>query len=416
LTYPLTPSSDHLALLYRLSQTFNSSLDLEEVLNQVLDEVIAVTHAERGFLMLHEPDGRPAFKIARGIDRATISEPSFQVSRGIIERVAQRGQPVLITDAQIDDQSSVYTSVMSLGLRSILCVPMHVKGKPIGLIYVDNRLRSGIFTQTDVELLSALAASAAIAIENARLYQIAFDKGQLEKEYSMARKIQEDILPRKIPSVPGWQLDAYWQPAQAVSGDFYDFMVFPDGRLGLAVGDVSGKGIPAALVMATTCTILRATAKQLISPAEVLAAVNSSILADIPENMFVTCLYAVLDPTSGNLQFANAGHVLPYLLTPFDLVELRTTGMPLGLLPEMTYDEKEASISAGDSLVLISDGMIEAHNPQRDMFGLERMRTELINTRGRIAAIEFLLGRLEEFTGCIGEQEDDVTFLTLQRL
>ncbi|MEK9164520.1 MAG: GAF domain-containing protein, partial [Chloroflexota bacterium] len=174
------PSADHLALLYRISQTFNSSLDLNEVLNQVMDEVIAVTRAERGFLVLREADGRLMFHAARGVNQQAIESPQFQISRGVVERVANDGQPILNADAQSDAQLAGRQSVMMLGLRSILCVPLQLKGKILGVIYVDSRLKVGIFGTNDLELLTAIAASAAVAIENARLYLLAVDKGKLE--------------------------------------------------------------------------------------------------------------------------------------------------------------------------------------------------------------------------------------------
>jgi len=206
-------------LLYRLSQTFNSSLDLSQVLNQVIDEVIAATRAERGFVMLSEPDGKLVFRAARGIDQQTIAEPGFQVSRGVVERVASKGQPMLTSDAQIDDRISMRTSVMSLGLRSVLCVPLKVKETTIGVIYVDNRLKAGIFAQADLDLMNAIAAIAAIAIENARLYQVAVEKGRMEQELQVAYKVQASLLPAALPQFPGWEFAARWHPAREVSGD-----------------------------------------------------------------------------------------------------------------------------------------------------------------------------------------------------
>ena len=166
-------SSDRLALLYRLSHTFNSSLDLDEVLNRVMDEVIAATRAERGFVMLREADEGLVFRVARGLDQSTIDEPEFQVSRSVVERVAQEGKPLLTGNAQLDDSFGTSTSIMMLGLRSILCVPLRVKGEVLGIIYVDNRLQAGMFGPDDLDLLAAIASSAAIAIENARLYAAA---------------------------------------------------------------------------------------------------------------------------------------------------------------------------------------------------------------------------------------------------
>jgi adenylate cyclase len=195
-----------LALLVRLAQAFNSSLDLDQVLGRVMDEVIAAVRAERGFVMLHEAGGRLAFRVARGIDQRTIEDPTFQISRGVLAQVAAEGRPVLTSDAQHDDRFSMRQSIVSLGLRSILCVPLVVRDQVTGVIYVDNRLHAGIFMPADLELLTAIASSAAIAIENARLYQAAVETGRLEREIQMARDLQAGLIPRETPHPTGWEI------------------------------------------------------------------------------------------------------------------------------------------------------------------------------------------------------------------
>jgi serine phosphatase RsbU (regulator of sigma subunit) len=241
------------------------------------------------------------------------------------------------------------------------------------------------------------------------------EKVKLEHELQVARRIQESILPRELPSPPGWQLACRWQPAQAVSGDYYDCLAFPDGSLGLLIADVSGKGVPAALVMATTRSILRAALHGDSQPGPLLARVNDLLYPDIPPNMFVTCFYALLESSTGRLRFANAGHPLPYLHASGATSELRATGMPLGLMPGMDYEEKEALFEPGASLLLYSDGCTEAHNPQGEMFGLERLRQFLAAHSAELDPIPFLLERLAAFTGPAWEQEDDITLISLRR-
>lgn len=265
----LHPTTGHLALLYRLSQTLNSSLDLDEVLSRVIDEVIAATHAERGFLVLRGVDGSLVFRAARELDQQRIEAPEFQISRGIVERVAREGQPILTSDAQDDIRLNLRQSVMALGLRSILCVPLQLKSRVTGVIYVDNRLQAGIFTQADLDLLDAIASNAAIAIENARLYQMAIAQGRLERELQMAREVQASLLPRAEPQIAGWEFAARWEPAREVAGDYYDFITaHPDGSVGIVIADVTDKGMPAALFMALTRSIVRAGA--LLVPAWLL--------------------------------------------------------------------------------------------------------------------------------------------------
>lgn len=247
----------------------------------------------------------------------------------------------------------------------------------------------------------------------------AVERAHLEHQLQVARLIQQTLLPKESPSLPGWQMSGHYQPAHAVGGDFYDFLPFEDGRLGLIIGDVTDKGVPAALLMATTRSLLRSVAQGVHSPGQVLQQVNELLGREIPPKMFVTCLYAILDPATGRLQYANAGHNLPYRSHPDNgrVAELRARGMPLGLMPGMSYEEKETTIEPGECIVFYSDGLVEAHNPQREMFGNPRLQTLLGNCADECPAlIQRLLLELETFTGRGWRQEDDVTLVTLQRV
>jgi serine phosphatase RsbU (regulator of sigma subunit)/predicted ester cyclase len=243
------------------------------------------------------------------------------------------------------------------------------------------------------------------------------ERERIEQELQVARRIQQELLPETIPELEGWRIAAYYGPAREVGGDFYDFLVFPDGRLGLVVGDATGHGMPAALVMATTRGMLRAVVQSLESPREVLARVNEALVADIPPSTFVTCFYGVLDPESGRLVYANAGHNLPCCRRQDGQVdELRARGMPLGLMPSISYEEKQTTLETGDSTLFYSDGLVETHNPQREMFGVPRLRklvAEQDAEEGSLAG--FLMDELRSFTGDRWEQEDDITLLTLRR-
>ena len=241
------------------------------------------------------------------------------------------------------------------------------------------------------------------------------ERARIEQEMQTARLIQLSLLPKEVPSLPGWQLATYYQPAREVGGDLYDFLTFADGRLGLVIGDVTDKGVPAALVMATTCSMLRAAALASDSPGDVLAQVNNLLYADTPERMFVTCFYAILEPASGKMRYANAGHDQPYQRTCGKVVELRASGMPLGLMPDMHYEEGEVQISHGDSILFYSDGLVEAHNEQREMLGFPRLQALLTEHKDGKSLIDHLLSDLKDFTGEGWEQEDDVTLMTLQR-
>src|SRR5215211_3031251 len=248
--------------------------------------------------------------------------------------------------------------------------------------------------------------------------QQAQERERIEQELRVARLIQQTLLPKHVPDRPGYEVAAYYQPAREVGGDFYDFLDLDDGRLGLVVGDVTDKGVPAALVMATTRTMLRASAQRYDSPGAVLRQVNDVLVPDIPPNMFVTCLYAILDPRTGRLRYANAGHDLPYRRSSSagGAEELRATGMPLGLLPGMDYEEKEIVLERGDSVLFYSDGLVEAHDPEREMFGFPRLQGLVgAHRSGGQEMVNFLLSELSRFTGGDWEQEDDITLVTLER-
>jgi serine phosphatase RsbU (regulator of sigma subunit) len=237
----------------------------------------------------------------------------------------------------------------------------------------------------------------------------------IEQELRVAHRIQQQFLPHVLPKLAGWEIAALYRPARAVGGDFYDFIELPGGRIGIAIGDVTDKGVPAALGMATTHAVLRAEAPRLLAPGEVLQRANELLVGELPAAMFVTCLYAVLDPATGRLDFANAGHCLPYLTANGKVTELHATGMPLGLMPGMRYDEAEQLIGDGGQLLLHSDGLTEAHGPGRVMFGLPRLVDLLGNADGD-GVIDRLLAGLADFTGPAWEQEDDITLVTLQRV
>jgi serine phosphatase RsbU (regulator of sigma subunit)/anti-sigma regulatory factor (Ser/Thr protein kinase) len=315
-------------------------------------------------------------------------------------------------------ESPALDSLREAGVK--LIAPLAGQGELIGLLNLGPRRSEQEYTTDDRKLLGDLATQAAPAVRVAQLVrqqQIeAQARERLEQELRVARVVQQTLLPKELPDLAGWQVAAYWQPAQAVSGDFYDFINLPDGNLGIVEADVTGKGVPAALVMASARGILRVAAEQdPASPGKVLAHVNELLCPDIPPSMFVTCLYGVLNPHTGRFVFANAGHNLPAKCTVDAVVELRATGMPLGLLPGMTYDEYEGTLELGESILIYSDGLVEAHNPQGEMFGFPRLRTMACGLGSGAELIEHLRGALADFTGPGWEQEDDVTFVTLER-
>src|SRR5215218_3590592 len=244
--------------------------------------------------------------------------------------------------------------------------------------------------------------------------QLSLMRQSTEQELRLARSIQRASLPEEVPTLEGWQISPFYRPAREVGGDFYDFFELEDGRLGLVVGDATGHGVPAALVMASARSMLRAVAQASDSPGDVLRRVNDPLATDIPPNMFVTCFNAILDPENGSLTYANAGHDLPYLWQSGECEELRARGMPLGLMPGMGYEEKQTILEAGEAALLYSDGLVEAHDPKGEMFGFPRVRAHVAEHGEQRSLGDFLLEELHTFVGENWEQEDDITLLTLR--
>ena len=301
-----------------------------------------------------------------------------------------------------------------------IAVPLVSQGELVGLLNLGPRLSEQDYSTDDRGLLNTLATQSAPAVRVAQLVRDqqtqARANERIQHELRVAQLIQKTLLPKDLPALPGWQVTAYYQAARQVGGDFYDFIYFDDGRLGLVIGDVTDKGVPAALLMATTRSVLRAIAQRLVAPGQVLERVNEVLYPDIPPKMFVTCLYALLDPDSGQLQFANAGHDLPYHRhTTGEVTELRATGMPLGLMPGMHYEEKEVWLAPGEIILFHSDGIVEAHNEHREMFGFPRLMRLVGEHEEDKTLKEFVLDDLAAFTGADWEQEDDITMVTLQR-
>ncbi len=315
-------------------------------------------------------------------------------------------------------ESPTLKELKAAGIK--LTIPLVSQGELVGLINLGGRLSEQDYSSYDKGLLSSLATQAAPALRVAQMVleqqAQARERERIEQELAVARLIQQTLLPKDLPNLPDWHLTTFYQPARAVGGDFYDFIQYEDGRLGLVVGDVTDKGVPAALVMATTRSILRSAAQEELSPGKVLERANDLLFPDIPPRMFVTCFYAVLDPRSGHLHYANAGHDLPYRWHAGEVAELRATGMPLGLMPGMQYEEKEVTLAHGESVLLYSDGLVEAHNSSRAMFGFPRLIALLSAYQGEESAINYLRNDLASFTGEGWEQEDDITLVTLRRM
>ncbi len=313
-------------------------------------------------------------------------------------------------------ESAALDQLRAAGIR--LMIPLVNQGELVGMLQLGNRLSDQEYSSDDFRLLNNLAPQAAAALRVAQLaYQQQVEarrRERIEQELRVGGIIQQTLLPKEIPSIEGWQLATHWQPARSVGGDFYDFVPLSDGRLMITIGDVTDKGVPAALVMASTRTVLRGAAERLVSPGEILRRANDVLHPDMPPKMFVTCLCAVLELRTGRMQYANAGHNAAQQRTKDGVVELRARGMPLGLMPGMDYEVKETVLAQGDTVLMYSDGLVEAHNPEREMFGMKRLQALLDEHPGGDTLIGYLRDALFAFTGADWEQEDDVTLVVVE--
>src|SRR3712207_3027913 len=343
---PVSSEEEKNMALVRRFQEAEANADLD-----MLDELLAPDFVDHSLLEGQEP-GREGYK------------------RQLAEQHAALSDVRCIIEDQLAKEDKVVTR---LTLRSI-----HDRGEYRGLMPRHKEVEVTAMTihrivgGKIVEEWSEGSGSAEIA--QAHLEQEVRERERVEQDLRVARSIQQASLPKEVPTLEGWQIAPYYQPAREVGGDFYDFHLLPEDRLGLVVGDATGKGVPAALVMSTTCGMLRLAAQSHSSPGQMLRGVNEVLFPNIPTNMFVTCFYAILDPTSGHLVYANAGHDLPYLHRNGDAEELRARGMPLGLMPGMGYEEKETILHSGEAALLYSDGLVEAHDPAGEMFGFPRLK------------------------------------------
>lgn len=358
----------------------------------VIDELLSPDFADRGLLPGQGPT-REDFKRA-----VTEILDAFSVIRFSIEE-------------QIAEGDTVVTKYRE---RSI------IRGAFVGLPPTGTEENfEGIYIHrlSDGKIIEEWSQANTLHTTLERLEQEMRERERVEQELGVARRIQHALLPENLPKLEGWKVAHHYQPAREVGGDFYDFLRLEDGRVGLVIGDVSGKGIAAALVMANTQSVLRAVTQRAgITPGQALEEANEVLFTYLPPNMFVTCFYAVLEPGEGRLRYANAGHSLPYGWYEATATELRARGMPLGLMPGMGYEEREWVLAPGDGMLLYSDGLIEAHDPRHEMFGTPRMEGFVSEHRDGATMIGSLLAELKQFTGEEWEQEDDITLLALQRL
>ena len=365
--------SDLLALISKVGVALLASVTLNETLEQIVALVFEAVPADRCMIMMRD-EKNPELKVAVARLRDRVGEVGeIRISRSVIDEVVANGKSVLTSDAQADPRFAGGT-VMLQGVRSVLAVPLGVGNNVFGIIYADSPLAEGRFTEDHLKVLTTLASVAAIRVENARLTEEQMERERLEREQQVASEIQQRFLPATAPIVTGYELQGISFPCYEIGGDYYDFIQRDDGRLVVALGDVSGKGTAAALLMSSLHAAVHAQADIHDSLVKTISAVNRYLVDSIPANRFVTLFYAELDPHSGALSFLNAGHNPPLIVhTGGTMEQLASGGLPLGIMSNADFREGRTKLYPGDVLVIYSDGVSEATNPNGEEFGPTRL-------------------------------------------
>jgi sigma-B regulation protein RsbU (phosphoserine phosphatase) len=416
---------DTLSMITRVSLTLLSPLSLDETLRQVLECVFEVVEAERGYVMLLETDSekkesRPelvckASRYRSGEGRDETEE--VEISQSISEQVLREGRSVLTSDARHDPRFQERQSIVLGGVRSVMAVPLAVEKRVSGMIYVDNLLNINRFTERDLQLLTLIAGVAAIRIENMSLLELQEEQRRLANELEVASEIQLSLHPAVPPTIPGYDLDGCSFPCYEVGGDYYDFIGKSDGRHVVALGDVSGKGTGAALLMSSVHAAVRAHTRTRLSAAEVVAEINHYICDNSPANRYVTLFYSELDPRTNELTYINAGHNAPVLVRASgEVTRLDIGGFPVGITPAAVYGEGWVGLEPGDALVIFSDGATESQNEEGDEFGEPRMIEVVRKNRHRSAA--GIRDRIDEaLAKFVGKAKaiDDLTLVIVKR-
>ena len=413
-----------LAALLDGLRALGSAKVLDHVLALVLDSAIAITDADRGFLMLLSPEGELEFKLGRGRDRSTLPGNRFETSRKIPEQVFESGQPRLVADLLDDALGDSHQGTVALGIRNVACVPLKllqyveaaddvVEDRRIGVLYLDSRVKGSLRSKSTQLALETLAAEAAVAIENARLYRESQEKARLDQELRTAHEFQQALLPKAAPVKSYFEAAAAMVPCRSIGGDFYEYLELEDGAFGFTLGDVAGKGAPAGLLGARVQEIFAAQAAP--HPSTTVTRINDVLMRRALESRFVTLLYGVLAP-DGQLTYCNAGHNPPLLLGGDSVRRLDKGGTLLGLFDDATFEEECVWLRPGDALIVFSDGISEALNGAGEEFGDVRILdcvSAIPPWTDPRTVIDTLFSRVREFT--VGEpQSDDMTTLVVR--
>ncbi len=408
-----------LRAVMEISQNLARTLKTEEVLPKILESLFKILpHADRGFIVLKDPaTGQLQIKAMRM--RRENMEESSRLSTTILKEAMNKARAILSADAAADSRFSLSESIANLRIRSVMCAPLvALSGEALGAIQVDTLDSALQFSEEDLEVLASVAAQATLGLENAQLHVSALRQRDLERDLDFATQIQLGFLPKDRPKVAGYEFFDYYEAAQSVGGDFFDYVTLPGGRVAVSVGDVAGKGVPAALLMARIYADARYELLSKPTPAEAMAGLNAAVCSSGLGHRFITMAFAVLDPKAHTVTIVNAGHLPPLLRTHDGKVELlakKVTSLPLGIDSSTKYTQAQVKIGPGDSLAMFTDGVTEAMNKASDLYGNTRLMDFAKKAPPQAELLgEAIVADVESF--CDGQaQRDDICLICFHR-
>lgn len=377
-----------LSAMIEIAQNLGKALDLEEVLSKLLDSLFRVfIQADRGFVVLTTPTGELVPKAVK--HRREDDDRSARISRTIVQQAIGAKEAILSADASSDSRFDMAESITDFHIRSLMCAPLiNSEGEALGVLQIDTQSQKNRFTQNDLEVLASVASQAAIAIDNAQLHEKALEQQAVQHDLQLARKVQQGLMPSEHPKMDGYHFFHFYEPAKQVGGDYYDYVPLSGGRLAVVLGDVSGKGVSAALLMAKLSGDVRYCLASEQEPAVAVSRINATFARAGSEDRFVTFVAAVLDPSDQSLTLINAGHMPPLLRHSDGTIESmgeEETGLPLGVTDDYEYMAYRRLLEPGDLIMLFTDGFSEAMNPSGELYGIERL-TKLMGARAVGAA------------------------------
>ena len=405
-----------------ISNKVATQLDMDALLGDILNSLFDVfPQADRGFIMLgtggdedESPAGNMVAKAARC--RNEKDAGTITISRHVIDEVVKKRVAVLTADAMGDDRFAAAISIINYRIRSMMCAPLIANERLLGIIHIDTVQQNKRFSKDDLDLLTGVANQAAFAVANAEMHQRLMQRQRMERDLQLARQVQESFLPSGSPKIPGVDLAATYRAALEVGGDFYDFVTMKDGRLAIGVGDVAGKGMAAALLMARMSSDMRLIALNETDAGAVLTQLNARLASMSSEDVFVTVIFTIFDPRTRVLAIANAAHCLPVLRrgSTGEVREIdETGGFPLGALDDTEYEQSVFQMEPGDVITLFSDGVTEAMNAGQELYGTKRVFAAV----GKPAAnadevMDNLLQDIQSYVGGT-HQSDDLTIVSI---